>query len=72
MVHSTSVCSSEGITPKPKDIVFTEVDANWVHHPGKDALVIIAKIANSLVHRILVETGMLSTFYIGALTRKQG
>ena len=37
--------------PKPEDIIFIETDTSWVHHPPKDALVIIAKIANSLIHR---------------------
>ena len=50
-----SVSPSGGITLKPEDIIFTEVDTNWVHHPHEDALVIMAKIANNLVHRILVD-----------------
>ena len=54
---STNVCLSGGITQKPKDIVFTKAYANWVHHPHKDALIIMANIANNLVHRILVVNG---------------
>ena len=38
-----------------EDIVITEVDARWVHHPHTDALVIIARVANSNVNRILVD-----------------
>ena len=54
-VHSTSVCPSGDITSKLEDIVFSEAYVNWVHHPHEDALVIMAKIANNLVHRILVD-----------------
>ena len=43
--------------PKPKDIVITETDASWVHHPHEDALVTTTKIANSLIHRVLVDSG---------------
>ena len=42
---------------KSKNIVFIETDASWVHHPHKDALVITAKIANSLIHRVLIDSG---------------
>ena len=55
MVHTTNECPSRGIISKLEDIVFTKTDANWVHHPREDALVIIAKIANSLIHRILMD-----------------
>ena len=37
------------------DIVFTKADASWVHNPHENTLVITAKIANSLVHRLLVD-----------------
>ena len=40
-----------------EDIVFTEADARWVHHPHADALVITARIANSNVHSLMVEDG---------------
>ena len=43
--------------PKPKDIVFTKTDVSWVYHPYEDALAITAKIANSLFHRVLVDSG---------------
>ena len=49
--HPRSRCTP----PKPNDIIFTAADANWVHHLNEDALVIMAKIANSLVHKILVD-----------------
>ena len=35
--------------------VFTEVDTRWVHHPHTDALVITVGVANSNVHRMLVD-----------------
>ena len=43
--------------PKLEDIIFIEIDANWVHHHHEDALVITTKIANSLIHRVLVDSG---------------
>ena len=43
--------------PKPENIVFTETDASWVHHPYEDALVSATKIANSLTHQVLVDSG---------------
>ena len=39
---------------KPEDIIFIKTNARWVHHPYKDTLVITAKVANSLIHRVLV------------------
>ena len=40
-----------------KDIVFIEADSRWVHHSHADALVITARVANSNVHRLLVDDG---------------
>ena len=57
MVHTTGINPTRGETQKPRDIIFIEADANWVHHPHKDALVITAKIANKIIHRILVDNG---------------
>ena len=42
---------------EPEDIVFIEADAKWVHHPHSDALVIMMKMANNIVHRMLVDNG---------------
>ena len=42
---------------EPKDIVFTEADAELVHYPHADALVIMVKMANNNVHRMLVDNG---------------
>ena len=36
--------------------VFTKADASWVHNPHEDALFITVEIANSLVHRLLVNS----------------
>ena len=41
--------------PQPDDIVFTNTDVRWVHHPYEDALVITAVVATCLVHRLLVD-----------------
>ena len=43
--------------PKPEDIIFTETDASWVHHHHEDALVITTKIANNLIHQVLIDSG---------------
>ena len=56
-MHKTNVHSRKGITKEPKDIVFTEANAKWVQHPHIDALVITIRIANSIVHRMLVDNG---------------
>ena len=40
-----------------EDIVFIEVDAKPVHHPHTYALVIIVRMANGNVHRMLVDNG---------------
>ena len=41
--------------PQPDDIVFTQVDASWAHHPHEDALVITVEVANNLIHQLLVD-----------------
>ena len=56
-MHSTGSKLLVGITPQPDNIVFTKVDASWVHNPYEDALVITVEIPNSLVHRLLVNSG---------------
>ena len=43
--------------PQPDNIVFTQADASWVHHPHEDALVITTEVANSLVHGLLIDNG---------------
>ena len=53
MVHATGSRPLMGHMPQLDDIVFTQVGASWVHNLHEDALV----IANSLVHRLLVDSG---------------
>ena len=43
--------------PKLEYIVFTEIDARWVYLPYEDALVITAKIDNSMIYRVLIDSG---------------
>ena len=57
MVHVTNAYPTRGIILKPKDIVFTKADVNWVNHPHEDALVVTTKISNNLVHMMLVDNG---------------
>ena len=57
MVQTTNSSSPRGITPKSKDIIFTETEASWVNHPHEDALVIATKKANSLIHQVLIDSG---------------
>ena len=40
-----------------EDIVFIKADTRWVHYTHVDALIIIARVANSNVHRLLVDDG---------------
>ena len=57
MVRATSSKPLMGQTLQLDDIVFTQADASWVHNPHDDALVITTEVANSLVHRLLVDSG---------------
>ena len=50
MVYSIGSKPLVGHAPQPDDIVFTEADAS-------SALVIMTKVANSLIHRLLVDNG---------------
>ena len=55
---------------EPKDIIFIEVDTKWVHHPHTDALVITFKIANNIVHRMLVDNGSAANIFFWDVYRK--
>ena len=57
MVHIIDSKPLRGYTLQPNDIIFTHVDTSWVHHPHEDALAITIKVANNLVHRLLVNSG---------------
>ena len=55
MVHTTSSELSVIHAPQPQDVIFTKSDVSWVHNPHEDTLAITTEIANSLVHRLLVD-----------------
>ena len=62
MVHITGSKPPRGYTTQLEDIVFTQVDASY--HPHEDALVITVEVANSFVHRLLVDNwSIVSTLY---------
>ena len=46
-----------------EDIVFREADTRWVHHLHANALVITARVANSNVHRLMVDDGSVVDIY---------
>ena len=56
MVQVTNGSVLSGTMPKSEDIIFMETNASWVHHPQEDALVITIKIANSLIHWVLIDS----------------
>ena len=56
MVRATGSKPLMGHVTQLDDIVFTQADASWVHNPYEDTLVIVAEVANSLVHRLLVDS----------------
>ena len=72
MVQTTNGSSPRGTILKLEDIVFTKTDASWVHHPHEDALVITTKIANSLVHRVLINSGSDVNILYGVPTKRSG
>ena len=53
--------------PQLDDIVFSQADTNWVHHPHEDTLVITVEVANSLVHQLLFDRrSTINILYWGA------
>ena len=69
-MHRIDECPVKSARQELEEVVFTKVDARWVHHPHSDVLVIIAKVTNSNVHRMLVDNG--SVVDISALTHTRG
>ena len=55
VVHNTDSKPPIGHAQQPDDIVFTQANVSYVHNPYEDALVITVKVANSLVHLLLVD-----------------
>ena len=47
LVHKADKHPTRNTEQGPKDIVFTEANAKWVHHPHTNALVITVRMANS-------------------------
>ena len=72
LVHKTDVRSIMGITWESEDIVFTKTDAKCVHYPHIDALFITVRIANSIVHRILVDNDNATNNVFWDAYRKNG
>ena len=69
-MHKVNPCIINITQRELEDIVFIEADAKWVHHPYNDALVIMIKITNSNVHRMLVDNGSaVNIFYWDACKR---
>ena len=56
-VHRVDKWLTKQFKGENDDIIFRESDANLVHHPHCDALVITMMMANNNVHRILVDNG---------------
>ena len=56
-VHRTDEFPIKSVQRELEDIVFNEVDAIWVHHPHTDALIITVRVANSNIHKMLVDNG---------------
>ena len=57
LVHKADKQLTRNTRQGPEDIVFTEADTKWVHYPYTDILVITVGMANSNVHRMLVDNG---------------
>ena len=69
-MHRTKTLPTKQARREPKDIVFREADARWVHHPLADTLVIIARVTNSKVHRIMVDDdSAVDILYLNAYKR---
>ena len=56
-VHRTKEHPTTHERRELEDIVFTEVDSTWVHHPHDDALVITTRISDNNVQQLMVDGG---------------
>ena len=56
-VHKTEVRPTKQAQRELEDIFFRKFDARWIHHPYTNALVITARVANSNIHRLMVDDG---------------
>ena len=56
-VHRTEDRPMNHARRELEDIIFTEANTRWVHHPHANALVITVRIANNSVHRLMVDDG---------------
>ena len=66
-MHRTDERPTKSARRELEDIVFIEADARWVQHPHADALIIIIKMANSNVHRMLVDNrSVVDIIYLNA------
>ena len=69
-VHRTDECPVQSAQWELEDVVFIKVDVKWVHHLCSDAFVITARVANSNVHRMLVDSGSaVNIIYLDAYKR---
>ena len=69
-MHRTKERSTKNAWRELEDIVFTNLETRWVHHPHVDALVISAKIANNNVHKMLIDNGSsIDIIYLDAYKR---
>ena len=69
-MHRTEVQPTKQSRRELEDIFFKEVNVRWVHHPHTEALVIIARVTNSNVHRLKVDDGSaVDILYLNAYKR---
>ena len=69
-VHKLEKRPPKSFSRELEDIVFTEAHARWVYHPHNDVLVIMMKIGNTNVHRMLVGNGSaVDILYLDAFKR---
>ena len=66
-MHQLEEKPSKSSRKETEEIIFTDADGRWVHHPHNDPLVITTTIGNMNVHRTLVDNGSsVDILYLGA------